>query len=79
MKKCILMIVVLSLSAMSAAFASTEQFDAHLGEQKLSEISSGSFKCEFAKGNILKEARSFGVAAVAAPASKGSSKAGIAR
>ena len=78
MKKNILMFVVLSLSVASIASASTEQFAAHLGEQKLSEITSGSYKCEFSHGNIVKEARNFGAAAVSAPAS-GSSKAGSAR
>jgi hypothetical protein len=79
MKKNILMTVVLSLSVVSIASASTEQYALHLGEQKLSEITSGSYKCEFARGNVLKEERNSGVAAVSAPASRGSSKAGIAR
>ncbi|MEO5969096.1 MAG: hypothetical protein ABIQ95_04150 [Bdellovibrionia bacterium] len=79
MKKNILMAVVLNLSLMAVASASTAQFAIHLGEEKLSEISSGSFKCEFARGNVSKEVRNVGISAVSAPASRGSSKAGIAR
>jgi hypothetical protein len=79
MKKNILMGLLLSLSMVSLASASTEQFAGHLGEQKLSEITSGSYKCEFAKGNIEKEARNFGTASVSAPGAGKSSKAGIAR
>jgi hypothetical protein len=77
--KNILMILALSLSVVSVAHASTEQFASHLGEQKLSEITSGSYKCEFARGNIEKEAKNFDVAAAASAGSARSSKSGIAR
>ncbi len=73
------MSAVLSLSVVSLSFASTEQFAAHLGEEKLSEISSGSYKCEFTRGNIEKESRGLGVVSISAPASSGSSKARMAR
>ena len=75
MKKTILISVVLSLSAMSMAFAATGEPSIHLGEERLSEISPGSFKCEFARGNIEKEIRSYGSAPSFRPASAGSAKA----
>ncbi len=78
MKKNILMFVVLSLSTVSVAFAATEQFAIHLGEEKLSEISSGSYKCEFSRGNIEKEAKTFGLSAASASSAR-PTKAGIAR
>ena len=57
------------------AFASTGEFSVRLGEEKLSDISPGSYKCEFARGNIEKEARSVGTTPISAPASAGSAKA----
>jgi len=75
MKKNILLIVVLSLSVMSVAFASTESYSPnHLGEQKLSETASEGIKCEFAKGLTVKGSSDV----ASAPASAGS-KAGIAK
>ncbi|MEO5969095.1 MAG: hypothetical protein ABIQ95_04145 [Bdellovibrionia bacterium] len=79
MKKNILMAVVLNLSVMAVASASNAPYAIHLGEQKLSEITSGSYKCEFARGNVSKDVRNVGISAVSAPAARGSSKAGLAR
>jgi hypothetical protein len=75
MKKNILMIVVLSLSVVSVAFASAEPFASNLGQEKLSETSLTGVRCELGSKIIAKGGSDSGAASVSARSSAGSARA----